>query len=157
MEKDKKKKICLAASSGGHFEQILMLKPLLDKYEGFILTEKTAYQTQVDKVKMHYVMQVNRKEWNFWLKLILISVKSLGIYIKERPKVIITTGVLAMIPICLIVKFFGGKLIYIESFAKVNTPTKTGQFMYKRADKFYVQWESLKEFYPDAECLGGIY
>ena len=37
----KKLKICFAASTGGHFEQLMMLKPLMKKYDSFILTEKT--------------------------------------------------------------------------------------------------------------------
>lgn len=77
--------------------------------------------------------------------------------IVERPDVIITTGVLAMIPLSLLVKLFGGKLIYIESFAKVSSPTETGKFLYRFADQFYVQWEPMKQFYPDAIYLGGIY
>ena len=38
-----KKKVCFAASSGGHFEQLTMLKPLMDKYNSFVVTEKTTY------------------------------------------------------------------------------------------------------------------
>lgn len=152
-----KKKICFAASSGGHFEQILMLQPLMEKYESIIVTEKTSYKTSVKGSKMYYLHQVNRKEFLFPLLMLLNTFKTLGIVIKERPKVVITTGVLAMIPICLMVKLFGGKLIYIESFAKVTSPTETGKFLYKFADQFYVQWESMKEFYPNAIYLGGIY
>ena len=85
------------------------------------------------------------------------AIKSLMIFIKERPNLVITTGVLAMIPMCLIVKLFGGKLIYIESFAKISSPTLTGKFLYKYADQFYVQWESMLEIYPDAIYKGGIY
>jgi len=83
--------------------------------------------------------------------------KSLHIYIKEKPDVVITTGVLAMIPICLLAKLFRKKLIYIESFAKVTSPTQTGKLLYKYADRFYVQWESMLEIYPNAIYLGGIY
>lgn len=43
-------KICFAASSGGHFEQLLMLKPLMKKYDSFILTEKTLYKTNDSQV-----------------------------------------------------------------------------------------------------------
>ena len=39
----KNTKICFAASSGGHFEQLMMLAPLMDKYESFVVTEKTNY------------------------------------------------------------------------------------------------------------------
>lgn len=51
----------------------------------------------------------------------------------------------------------GKKLIYIESFAKVTSPTETGKLLYKFADRFYVQWESMLKFYPKAKYLGGIY
>ena len=153
----KKKKLCFAASSGGHFEQILMLKPLMEKYDSFIITEKTSYKAEVKGEKVYYLHQVNRKEWSFPFEMIVNSLKSLFIYIRERPDVVITTGVLAMIPICLIAKLFGKKLIYIESFAKVNSANETGKLMYKFADQFYVQWPQMIEIYPKAIYLGGIY
>jgi len=158
LKKTKKtKKICFAASSGGHFEQLLMLKPLMDKYESFIITEKTLYNTTIENKKTYFMKQVNRKEWSFPFKLMANAFKSLWIFIVQRPDVVITTGVLAMIPICLLAKLFRKKLIYIESFAKVTSPTETGKLLYKYADRFYVQWESMLEYYPDAICLGGIY
>ena len=153
----KKKKLCFAASSGGHFEQILMLKPLMEKYDSFLITEKTAYKAEVKGEKMYFLHQVNRKESLFPFEMLLNSFISLYIYIKERPDVVISTGVLAMIPMCLLVKLFRGKLIYIESFAKVTSPTVTGKLMYKIADRFYVQWPQMKKIYPKAIYLGGIY
>ncbi len=155
--KDKPLKICFAASSGGHFEQLLMLKPMMQKYDSFILTERTKYEASNNGQKTYYVSQVNRKEKLWPIKLIAGAFKSLGIFIKERPDAVICTGVLAMIPMCLIAKLFGKKLIYIESFAKVTSPTVSGKLLYKYADRFYVQWESMKEIYPDAIALGGIY
>ena len=151
------KKVCFAASSGGHYEQILMLKPMMEKYDSIVVTEKTRYNTSVAGQKMYYLHQVNRKEKLFPLWLILNSFQALKIVIKERPDVIITVGVLAMIPLCLLVKLTGGKLIFIESFAKVNSPTETGKLLYRFADRFYVQWETMKEIYPDAIYEGGIY
>ena len=150
-------KICFAASSGGHFEQLLMLRPLMDKYDSFVLTEKTTYQVEVKGKKVYYLHQVNRKEWKFPFELIGNAVRSFFLFVKERPDVVITTGVLAMIPMCLLAKLFRKKLIFIESFAKVTTPTETGKLMYKYADQFYVQWPQMKEVYPDAIYLGGIY
>lgn len=151
------KKLCFAASSGGHFEQIMMLKPLMEKYDSFLITEKTMYSTDVNNEKTYFMHQVNRKELLLPLKMMGNSFKSLVIFVKERPDVVITTGVLAMIPICLIAKLFRKKLIFIESFAKISSPTKTGKFLYKYADQFYVQWESMLKFYPNAICFGGIY
>lgn len=153
----KKTKICFAASSGGHYEQILMLRPLMDKYDSFLITEKTAYRAEIENMKMYYLYQVNRKELIFPVRVVGNTFKSLYILMKERPDVIITTGVLAIVPMCLLAKMFGKRLIYIESFAKVTSPTKTGKLLYRFADQFYVQWPQMKEIYPDAIYLGGIY
>ena len=153
----RKIKICFAASSGGHYEQLMMLQPLMDKYDSFVLTEKVNYKIKSLCEREYYVMQVNRKEKLCFLKLIIIGIKEFKIFIKEKPDVVISTGVLGMIPMCIFCKLFKKKLIYIESFAKVTSPTLTGKLLYKYADQFYVQWLSMKEVYPNAIYLGGIY
>ena len=70
-----------------------------------------------------------------------------------------TAPVLAAIPMLYIGHIFNKKVIYIESFAKISSPTMTGNLVYKHklADRFYVQWESMLEFYPNAVYKGGIY
>lgn len=152
------KKLCFAASSGGHFEQMMMFKPLMEEYDSFVVTEQTAYKAVIEGHKMYYMHQVNRKEKLMPLWVIVNSFKSLGIILIEKPDVVITVGALAMIPLCLLAKLFHKKLVYIESFAKVSSPSKTGKLLYKYADQFYVQWESMKEVYPNAIYLGeGIY
>lgn len=158
LQKKVRKKICLISSSGGHFEQLLMLKKLSDDYDTFIVTEKTKYNKHDKKID-YYVSQVNRKEILFFPKMLLIAMKSFFIFLKEKPNVIISTGVLAAIPMMIIGHVFHKKVIYIESFAKINSPTMTGNLIYKKhiADQFYVQWESMKEIYPDAIYKGGIY
>lgn len=151
------KKICFIASTGGHFEQLMMLKPLMNKYDSFIVTEKTEYSVTKGDTKLYYLKQVNRNEKAFTIKMISNSIKAMKIFLKERPDIIISTGALATIPMCIIAKVFRKKLIFIESFAKVNSPTLTGKLLYKFADQFYVQWEEMLKIYPKAIYKGGIY
>lgn len=151
------KKICFTASSGGHFEQLMMLKPLFEKYDSFIVTEKTNYNISIGNNKVYFLEQVNRKEWNFIFKMLINCYRSFIIINKESPQYIVSTGVLSTIPICLFGKLKGSKLIYIESFAKVSSATLTGKLLYKFADQFYVQWPQMKKIYPKAIYLGGIY
>lgn len=149
-------KICFAASSGGHFEQLMMLKPLMNKYDSFIITEKTHYQPTASN-NIYFVQQINRKEPLFIVKISAIFLRSLKIFLKEKPDIIISTGALATVPICIIGKMFNKKIIFIESFAKVTSQTLTGKLIYKFADLFLVQWEELKKLYPKAVYRGGIY
>ncbi len=125
---EKNVKVCFAASSGGHYEQLLMLKPLMEKYDSFIVTEETLYKTTVKGERTYYLNQVNRKEKSFIPRMVANSFKSLKIFRKEKPDVVICTGVLAMIPICLIAKISGKKPIYIESFAKVTSAKTISSF-----------------------------
>ena len=85
------------------------------------------------------------------------TIISLYIFLIRRPDIVISTGALATIPMCIISKIFRRKLIFIESFAKINSPTLTGKLLYKFADEFYVQWEEMLKIYPKAIFKGGIY
>lgn len=155
--KEKNIKICFAASTGGHYEQLMMLRPLMDKYDSFIVTEATLYNDKTQDQKTYYMKQVNRRERSFIFDMLINTARSLKIFFKEKPDAVISTGVLAVIPICLIAKIARKKLIYIESFAKVTSPTQTGKFLYKFADRFYVQWKPMLKVFPKAVYLGGIY
>ena len=151
------KKVCFIASTGGHFEQLMMLKPLMDKYNSFIVTEKTKYSATKNEKTIYYLKQVNRHEISFIFKMIYNFALTFKIYVKEKPDFVISTGALATIPMCLISKLFRKKVIFLESFAKINSPTLTGKLIYKFADEFYVQWEEMLKFYPKAIYKGGIY
>ena len=82
------KKICFTASSGGHFEQLMMLKPLMDKYDSFIVTEKTDYSVMNNDRKVYYLGQINRNEKTFIFKMIINSFKSFNIFINEKPDIV---------------------------------------------------------------------
>lgn len=109
MEEKKNIKICFAASSGGHYEQLMMLKPLMEEYDSFVVTEQTDYSAKAKGEKTYYMSQVNRREKDFVWKMLKNAWKSLQLYKKEKPDVVICTGVLAMIPMCLIAKMAGKK------------------------------------------------
>ncbi|MCT2347458.1 UDP-N-acetylglucosamine transferase subunit ALG14 [Niallia taxi] len=150
-------KICFTASSGGHLEQLMMLYPMMKKHNSFIITEKTTYDFNPKDIKLYTVSQINRREIMFFLKFIFLIFNSIFIFLKEKPDAVISTGALATIPICILAKLFKKKLIFIESFSKISSPTLTGKLLYKKADIFLVQWEDMKKYYPNAIYGGGIY
>lgn len=151
------KKICFAASSGGHLVEIMNLKPIMSEYDSFIITEKTQYPLTDHQIRTYNVCQVNRHELLCIFKLCVIALRAFCCFCKEKPDIVISTGALATVPICLIGKLFRKKVIYIESYANVDSPSKTGRLVYRFADRFYVQWQALLEFYPNARFIGGIF
>jgi beta-1,4-N-acetylglucosaminyltransferase len=150
-------KLCFAASSGGHLEELMMLRPLMDRYDSFLVTEQTSYQAAGGEIRQYHLLQVNRREKSCVPRLLVNAFRSLKIMGTERPDVVLCTGALATIPLCLLCKLLGKKLVFIESYAKVTTPTLTGRLLYPFADRFYIQWPELQGYYPRAVCVGSIY
>lgn len=150
-------KACFTSSSGGHYEQLLMLQDLFTQFDSFIVTEATQYNQNDTLIPTYYLKQVNRKNFLFIFPLLYNVVRSFYIISKERPTLIISTGVLSTIPLCLLGKLFGSKVIYIESYAKVYTASLTAKLMYRVADIFFVQWPELLTIFPKAKYIGGIY
>ena len=68
---------------------------------------------------------------------------------------VINTGGGMSIATSLLGKLLGAKLIYVESGARVSTPSRTGKLLYKYADLFIVQWKPLLKVFPDA-VYGGV-
>lgn len=150
------RKICFAASSGGHLEEIAGLSEIRDEYESFLITEKGAFLEKIFCRKVYHVNQINRKELLFIPKFIWLFIISFMILIKEKPDCIISTGALMAYPVCLLGKIMGKKVIYIESFARIDTPSLTGRLVYKFADLFIVQWKEMLKFYKKAK-VGSLY
>lgn len=150
-------KICFVSSSGGHWEELMCLKKIIDKYDSFFITEKGG-QLNDSKLKNIYgVNKIDRGEKWFIINFISLFFKSFKIYLKEKPDVVITTGALASYPICVIAKLFKKKIVYIESFARVNSKSLTGKLLYPVSDLFIVQWEEMLKVYPKAKYVGGIF
>lgn len=147
-------KICLVGSSGGHLTQLHMLKDWWQKSDRFWVT--------FDKEDSRSLLENERKYWCYYptnrniKNLIKNTILAIKILLKEKPDIIISTGAAPAIPFFYIGKLFGAKLIYIEVFDRIELPTITGKVVYPITDKFILQWEEQKKFYPKGEYVGGI-
>ena len=152
-----KARVCLVASQGGHVEELWQLKELREKYDYYLVVPKTAW-TQKLECKKIFIQDLNRK--NIFTKVfsgLYMIMEQAPILFKNPAEVVITTGAAVAVPICIYAKIFGKKVIYIESMARITSPSKTGLLMYKIADLFIVQWKELLDFFPKAVYGGSIY
>lgn len=155
------KKVLFIASTGGHLNELLQLSPMFSKYDYHIITEKdkTTYVLK-DKYgdRISYLKYGTRSKMLIYPFVFLYNcIKSLLLFMKLNPKVIITTGTHTAVPMCYIGKIFGSKIVFIETFANRNTKTLSGKLVYPIADLFIVQWEEMKKLYPKAIYGGAIY
>ena len=155
------KKVLFISSTGGHLSELLQLKPLFEKYDYHIITEQDKSTKTLKDIydnKIDYLLYGTRKKpFKYFFVCIFNFFKSLFLYIKIRPKYIISTGAHTAVPICYIGKLFGSKIIFIETFANINTKTLTGKLIYPISNLFIVQWEEMLKLYPKAIYGGSIY
>lgn len=153
------KKVMFISSVGGHLTQLLELKKIFKDYDYVLVTEKTDVTKEMNnKYNMEYLVYGSREYlFTYIFKFSYNILKSLYLFIKYRPDVIVTTGAHTSVPMCYIGRLFRKKVVFIESYAKRTSPTLSGRLVYPIASTFIVQWETMLEHYPKAKYFGGIY
>lgn len=160
-KKQKTKRVLFISSTGGHLDELMQLKALFDRYEYYIVTEKTKSNLSLkEKFKNKVTLLIygtKKSKFIYPFILLLNSFISLFVYLKFRPQFIVSTGSHTAGPMCCIGKLLGSKIIYIETFANSKTKSVAGSLVYKFADLFIVQWEEMLELYPKGTYGGWIY
>ena len=155
------KKVLFISSTGGHLSELMELKPLFSKYDYHIITEKTDTTIKLKdkyKGKINYLVYGARNYmFSYLFKFSYNIIKSLILYAKIRPDVIVTTGAHTAVPMCYIGKFFKKKIIFIETFARVNSTSMSGRMINKIADVFIVQHPKMEKVYENAVYKGALY
>lgn len=148
------------SSEGGHFSELLQLTKTMNQYNSFIVTEKNFLSDECKAnygTRINFLLNTKPKKPSYIILAPINILYSLYYFIKINPDVIITTGAHTAVAMCYIAKLSGKKIIYIETFANLESKTLTGILIHPIADVFVVQWESMLKLYPDAIYLGGVY
>lgn len=133
------KKVLAVASSGGHWIQLLRLRPA---FEGsslrFMTTERKLHEGFSNKV---YIVQ----DANVWqkIKLIWMFIQVLWVIVRFRPDVVITTGAAPGFAAIFWGKLFGAKTIWLDSIANAEELSNSGKQAKRFADVWLTQWEHL--------------
>ncbi|MCK4859828.1 MAG: hypothetical protein KAS87_04650, partial [Candidatus Omnitrophica bacterium] len=148
-------KICLACSSGGHLAQMMELKEVYGRYNHFFVTYRSADTIELaEKEKVYFLTAPRRRNPALVMQNFL---HSLWIFIKEKPDIVLTTGAGVALPMCYIAKLYRKKIIFIESFSRVEKPSLFGRLVYHIANLTIVQWEPLLKYYKEAKYGGPIF
>src|SRR3989344_895555 len=148
------KKICLACSGGGHLTELMQLQDFYSRTNHFFVTFKRPNSSGLAENEKTYFLNDPKRNP---LGLIINFFSSLKIFLKEKPFAVVSTGAGVAVPMCFIGKLFGAKIIFIESYCRINTPSLSGRMVYPVADLFIVQWPEMKKFFPKAAYFGGFF
>jgi len=156
-------KVLVVLGSGGHTAQMLRLVELLgDRFEYEYLVG-VGDELSLNKVKrrgeVFYAHKARSHGDNpavVAFKMMRLFWESFRIFRKAKPTAVISAGPGLAVPISIVAKIFGKKVIFIESWSRVSKASSSGRIIYRFADLFFIQWPDLKKAYPKAIYKGRL-
>lgn len=136
----KRKKILAVASGGGHWIQLMRLRPAFEGCEVVYISTHEGYQKQVKDSVFYAVTDANR--WNK-LKLIRMAFEVLRVVMKEKPDLIISTGAAPGLLAIVWGRLSGKKAIWLDSIANVEKISMSGRLVRPFTNIHLTQWEEL--------------
>lgn len=149
MRSERRPKIGLICSHGGHLTELLELAEAFEGYEVFYF----CYDADTTRRLPHVYLTHNRPKSPYYFARNFFRLWK--IFGSERPDFIVSTGAEIAIPAFLLAKLRGIPTLYIECGAQVTTPSITGRLLVRIAGTFFVQWPELLERYGKRAAYRG--
>ncbi len=142
-------RVLAVASGGGHWVQLCRLIPAWDGCQVTYVTTDAGFKADVEAIAKarsqqppgyHVVTDANR-----WQKMKLLKsvLQMLGILLKVRPDVVITTGAAPGYFALRLAAMMGRRTIWLDSIANANELSLAGQKAGKHCDLWLTQWAHL--------------
>lgn len=138
--------ILVVCSPGGHFDEArLIMTNVKERHYKFVVH---GLRAEVGGGRIIHAPHTDR-DWRVLLQLIF----AFSCVLRERPKLILSTGSSIAVPFFLVAKIFGVKTVYVESPTRVLTPSLTARIVQYLADRLYVRYESLVPKLRNSVCV----
>ena len=137
-----KKKVLAVASAGGHWTQLLLLSDAFSHCDiRYVTTNINRSAAPTDE---HLTMVIDA-DFSTKLKLIPLALQMLGILIKQRPDVVISTGAAPGFFAVMFGKLLGAKTIWVDSMANYSELSLSGKHASRFCDLSLTQWPVLAD------------
>ena len=134
------------SSGGGHLTELVTITRFLPMLSMVITETASAERNKGSDILFVPIQDPHRSGFGF-LRNIVQAFRYVRRY---KPDVVISTGAGITVPFFLLAKMAGAVCIYIETGARITTPSLTGRILYPFSSLFIIQSEALQSFYPKA-------
>lgn len=133
-------RIIAIASGGGHWVELLRMRPAFEGCQVTYVTTIPGYRSHVDGSDFFVVRDATR--WNK-IGLLVEAIQILRLILKVRPDIVITTGAAPGYFAVRFGKMLGAKTIWIDSIANADELSLSGKKAGRFADLWLTQWPHL--------------
>jgi UDP-N-acetylglucosamine:LPS N-acetylglucosamine transferase len=135
-----KPKVLAIASGGGHWVQLLRLRPAFEGCDVVFATAKEGYRSDVGEGEFRVILDANRSDK---IKLLKSLWSVFTLVRRERPDVIVSTGAAPGYFALKIGRLLGARTIWVDSIANAEELSMSGAKAGDCADLWLTQWPHL--------------
>lgn len=135
-----RKKLLALSSGGGHWVQLLRLRPAFADCDVTFATVRSGYRGDIADGQFAVIADCNRARK---LRLIWSACTILALLIKLRPDVVISTGAAPGYLAIRLGRLLGAKTIWVDSVANGEELSMSGELVGPHADLWLTQWQHL--------------
>lgn len=144
----------LVCSSGGHLLQLLSLA---SAWEGrsrvWVTNDRSDARSLLASERATFLPgPFARHPWSFARN----TISAVRLVARTRPAVLVSTGADVAVPFAWVSRLAGSRVVYVESFTRIDTPSLSCRLIAPVADRVYVQWPELLESMPKARFVGAV-
>ena len=145
-----RQRVLAVASAGGHWVQLMRLRPAFDGCDIAFVTTNAGYRADVGDARYYTVRDANR-----WDKIGLLRqlTKLAWVVLRERPDVVVTTGAAPGYFAIRLARLLGARTAWVDSIANAEELSLSGQMAGRHADLWLTQWPELAA--PDGPHYSG--
>jgi len=147
--------LLLVCSTGGHLQQLLALRDAWGGYSRVWVTfDKSDARSLLRDEQVVFAHGPTNRSIKNLLRNLVVAWRTLR---EVRPQVILTTGAGVAVPFAWLGRLRGTRLVYVESFTRIEEPTLTCRLVSPVADRIYAQWPELVRAVPKAHYAGTVF
>lgn len=152
MARSERLKVLAVASGGGHWVQLCRCLPAFAGHDVVCVTVRGAYASEVD-CRLHVVRDATR--WSP-LAVAVLGLQMLWIVLRERPRIVFSTGAAPGLFGLLWGRLLGARTIWLDSVANVEEISMAGRLAGRWAHLWLTQWPALAKT-DGPEYAGAVY
>jgi beta-1,4-N-acetylglucosaminyltransferase len=152
--------VLLVCSTGGHLLQLLALREVWEATpHAWVTFDKTDARTLLRDEQVVYAFGPTNR--SFGLLAIRNTVRNLvlawRVTRRLRPRVVLTTGAGVAVPFAWVGRLRRARVVYVESFTRIDEPSLSCRLIAPVADRIYGQWPELTGAVRKARYAGNVF
>ncbi len=137
-----KRKVLAVASAGGHWKELVLLKPAFENFDVIYVTTMEGLVNEDNEEKTYIIRDSNQTDK---VSVIISFFQLIKIFLIVKPNYVVTTGASPGTLAILLGCFFRLKTIWVDSIANSEELTLGGRISKYFASVTLTQWEHLAD------------